>query len=163
MSSFLKFTGAVMALFAALFFAREYAAFIKRRTGLCQGFLKMLEHIRFKIDCFLTPEGELLLDFDDPALSECGYLPLAREIGVNSAYAECESSLSLPEKVKSLLSPFFSDFGREYREGTLRQIDSAISQLRSYITQMQQENERSVKLVYTVSAAAALGIVILLI
>ncbi len=162
MTEILKTAGAVLALICALMLSREYEKFERGRVRLAEGFLLLLRDMRSKVDRFLTPESGMLCDFENDALAECGYLASAEELGISDAFFKESDRLSLPEDVKKLLSGIFRDFGREYREGALKILDGGIRELEKLIASMKGEKERSVKLVRTVSVAAALGAVILL-
>ncbi len=163
MNDFLKFVGAGLLLISALAFSREYDRFLSARIALARGFLELLLHIRQKINCFLSSAESLISDFENDALERAEYLSVARKEGICRAYFERESCLGVPSCIKKLLSEFFSGFGSDYKEGTLALIDRSSAALEAMLSDMISEKERSVKLVRTVSAAAALGAAILII
>lgn len=163
MNFFIKILGSAFLLVAVLAMTREYEMFLKKRFDVCRGFIELLSHIRRKIDGYLTPATELLDGFECKALTETGYVDRAREKGISSAYFELEGSLHLDAAVQSCLSSFFSDFGKDYKEGTLKLLDLSIGRLSEYTERLSAENERSLKLARTLAAAVALGLIILII
>lgn len=163
MSYVIKLIGSVLLLFAALVGVREYEKKLKARLLACRGFAEMLYHVRRKIDGYLTPPSQLLDGFECEALSELGYLDKAREVGMSRAYFELESSLPIDGVMRTALFGFFSDFGKDYKDGTVRLIDEALKGLCDHADRLCAENERSLKLVRTLVSAAALGTIILLI
>ncbi len=163
MAELLRIGGLSLILVAALLFSREYRRYLDGRVELCQGFLALLIHIRGRVDCYLTPLPEALSGFESVALSECGFLKRASEEGLSSAYFSMEKSLSLPRRAREVLSSFFRGLGREYREGTLRELSTAISALESAVLEERQESEKSLKIASVLAVSAALGAIILII
>ena len=62
-----------------------------------------------------------------------------------------------------MLSEFFDDFGKDYKEETVKAADRALSALQGCAERMSCENEKSLRLLRAVAVAAALGVIILLI
>lgn len=163
MSEILRIGGLSLILVSALVFSKEYGRYLKGRVELCQGFLLLLIHIRSRVDCYLTPLPEAISGFESPALSGCGFLQKAKDEGLSSAYFSMEKSLSLPERARAILTPFFRGLGREYREGTLRELSSAISALEGALVEEREESEKSLKIARILAVSAALGAIILII
>ena len=163
MSYIIKLIGSALLLFAALIGVGEYEKKLKARLLVCRGFVELLQHVRRKIDGYLTPPSQLLDGFECAALSDIGYLDRAREIGMCSAYFELEASLPTDGAVRSALFGFFSDFGKDYKDGTVKLIDRSLKELSAHADRLRTENEKSLKLVRTLAAAGALGAIILLI
>ena len=163
MAELLRIGGLSLILVAALLFSREYRRYLDGRVELCQGFLALLIHIRGRVDCYLTPLPEALSGFECAALSKCGFIQKAKEEGLSAAYFSMEGSLSLPKRAREVLSSFFRGLGREYREGTLRELSMAISALESAVCEERQESEKSLKIARILAVSAALGAIILII
>ena len=163
MNYFIKIIGSVFLLAAMLVLIKEYESFLKKRLEICRGFAELLSHIRRKIDGYLTPAMQLTEEFECEVLTRVGYIEKARDGGISSAYFELEKSLSLDSAVQACLSAFFSDFGKDYKEGTVKSLDMSIATLRECMKKISAENERSLKLARTLGIAAVLGLIILLI
>ena len=159
----MKLIGSVLLLFAALIGVREYEKMLKARLLACRGFIELLGHIRRKIDGYLTPPSQLLDGFECAPLSDIGYLEKAREIGMSGAYFELGSSLPIDGAGREVLFGFFSEFGKDYKEGTVRLIDLSLKGLSEHADRLSAENEKSLKLVRTLAVAGAVGMIILLI
>ncbi len=163
MTEILKFTGAALALLAALLFSREYEKYLFSKNELALGFLSLLKHIQKSVGCYLATPKELLCGFEDSALDAAGYLAAAREKDVFSAYFDGEKNFSLSERARLVLSEFFANFGREYKDGTMRLVERAIAELEKITSEEKAKTEKEIKVLKTLAAAAALGLVILLI
>ncbi len=163
MKEIFRFSGMGLILFAALTFYREYKKHLEYREGLCEGFFKLLGHIRRQIDCYLTPASELLSGFCDELLEMCGFLSLAREVGVKDAYFSMERELRLSSSAKEILHSLLNDFGKDYKDGTVKEIDRALASLEKTLLREREENEKEKKITGVVCAAAAVGIIILII
>ncbi len=163
MSGILKIFGIGLILFSAFVFSSEYEKKIKRKERLSEGFLSLIEHIRRQIDCYLTPPSELIGDFTSEALSALGFLDLAKKEGVASAYMSLKEKLPLCDEVKSELTSLFSSFGKEYKEGTVKALNMAVSSLKELVAKEKEQNAKDIKVARTLAVAAALGTVIMII
>ncbi len=163
MTTLLRFFGMGLIAASAIAFFKEYKKQLEQRYGLCQGFLSLLSHIRRQIDCYLTPPDRLLCDFREDFLEKCGYLERAVKRGVGEAYFEIEEKLGLPTEVKEILHSFFLGFGRDYREGTLKELDRGISSLEKCLAKEKTESEKDLKIAGILAVSFALGIIILII
>ena len=163
MTYLVKIIGSALLLYAALFLTREYEGSLGKGLRVCRGFCELIAHIRRRIDGYLTPANDLLNGFECGALDETGYISKARERGLCAAYFELEAELPLDGRVRGALSGFFSDFGKDYKEETVKAADAVLEALREHIGAIVKENERSVRLARTLAVAAVLGIIILLI
>ena len=163
MSYVIKIIGSVLLLMSVLALTREYKKFLEKRLGICRGFTELLLHVRRKIDSYLTPASQLLDGFECKALADEGYMKKAHEVGISEAFFSLEKAIPMESSERVILESFFADFGKDYKDGTLRSLDIAIAGLRECIEKLCAENERSLKLVCTLAVAAALGLIILLI
>ena len=163
MNYFIKIFGSLLLLAASLAFVKEYERTLKKRFEICRGFVELLSHMRIRIDGYLTPAMQLIDGFECKALKEAGYIDKAREKGISSAYFELEKELPLDSSAQACLSSFFADFGKDYKDGTLKSLDMSIGRLRECAESLFAENERSLKLARALAIAAALGLIILLI
>ncbi len=163
MAELLKFFGIGLLFFSAFVFSSEYEKRIKTKNAVSEGFLLLLLHIRRQIDCYLTPPSMLLSGFENKALSECGFSEYAVKNGLSEAFMQMKDSLPLYQSVKAELSGFFSVFGKDYKLGTVKELDCVISAVKEKMKKEKEEGEKNVKVVRILAASAAVGVVILII
>ena len=163
MSEILKFFGIGLMLLSAVIFSKEYEKHLDMRQGIAEGFLSLLLHVRRQIDCYLTPASRLADGFSCAPLEKCGFLKEAKEKGVGPAYSSMKDSPLLYESAKAVLTPLFLNFGKEYKENTVKQIDGAVASLKDILQKEKEESERSLKVARTLAVSAALGAAILII
>lgn len=163
MNDFLKFFGIGLLLLSAFAFSSECRRRIKVKNETSEGFVSLLEHIRRQIDCYLTPAARLADGFKNEALQSCGYLQQAAKDGLASAYFALSERLPLYKSVKSELESFFGGFGREYKDGTLKELNLRISSLKELLKKEKDESDRNLKVTRTLAVSAALGAAILII
>ena len=163
MNYLVKMIGSALLLYAALFIAREYEKFLGKRLRVCLGFCELLSHVRRRVDGYLTPADRLLDGVECGALEEVEYISKAQSLGLRTAYFEVEEALPLDGTARQVLSEFFADFGKDYKEETVKAADRALSALQGCAERMSCENEKSLRLLRAVAVAAALGVIILLI
>lgn len=155
--------GIALILLAALFFSAEFSRYQKKRIAEGDGFLHLFSHLRGEILCRLEPVADCFAGFRDEALERAGFLRALRECeNLGAAMEATEKKLSLCEEEKKTLLRFCLGFGRGYREEELRRIDAALEEFERQVAQDKRELPRLARLVRTLSAALALGIVILL-
>ena len=164
MSIYLKWAGAVVIMLCALFFGKEYSAYVQKRLSQFRGFVAFIEHIQGMISRFLAPQESLWQNFSDNALEDCGFLPTLRSgSALSEAFGACESSLLLSDEQKTRLSDFFADFGREYMAGELTRASDFHKELEQSLKKEEAELEKSLKITNAILIAGTLGIVILII
>lgn len=159
--SSLSLIGGALVVIAAVFLGKSYSAFIKKREVEGEELLRFLTYIKGEVSRFLATPETLASSFDSEVLSECGFLPLGE--GEELCDAFLTARLSLSEEVRKILTEFFSGFGRNYLEAEVSRCEEFCERLGERLKIESEANAKSVRVVKTVSAAAALGTVILLI
>ena len=163
MSSALKLFGIILLLFSAMVFSSEYRKRARLKRDISEGFLLLAEHLRRQIDCYLTPAVHLADGFTNKALESCGFLDEAKQKGVCAAFLAMSDMLTMYQSVKEKLTLLFSNFGKDYRDGTLRELSNAIAAVKELVEKENEESDRDVKVVGIVAVAIALGVTILII
>lgn len=153
--------GGALTVLAALLFGRGYAAFIKKREAEGEELLRFLLHIKGEVGRFLATPERIVKSFRSDVLAECGFLPLCENGALYDAFL-C-AGLSLSGEVRELLADFLRGFGENYLEGEILRCEDFYTRLSALLCAEREANAKSVRVVKTVSAAAALGVVILLI
>lgn len=162
MNEIFRYIGIGLILLSALAVSRGYERFIRRRIAEEEGFLALLLHIRAGVECFLSSAEELVRGFENEALQSVGYLG-GEGADICERFRRSGDRLCISDKVRDILKNFFDSFGKEYKSGTVALIDRTRAVLDEHIKVERESAEKDVKLVRTVSLAAALGAVILLI
>ena len=164
MSVYVKWAGVAIIMLCALFFGKEYSAYVEKRLSQYRGFVAFIGHIEGMILRFLAPQESLWQNFSDEALEKCGFLPSLRSGStLSGAFSDCEASLSLSDEQKERFSAFFADFGRDYMDGELNRASDFHRESEELLKKEEAELTKSVKITNTILIASALGIVILMI
>lgn len=164
MSFYLRVFGSVLVVLAALILGKEYSAYVNKRCSESDGFLLFLLHIKGEVSRFLTPPDGFARSFENDALSRTGFLTsLAEGVGLKDAFELAKKKLSLCSDAQKCLFEFFSDFGKDYKDGELKRCESYTERFESIIREDKCTLEKNVRVVRSILCAVALGIVILLI
>lgn len=162
MSIGIRAIGAVILLCASLFIGRAYERYLNRRLESARELLRMLSHIRDKINAFLCPQGELLSDFESEALESVGFIKKIRGgAGLSEAYRA--SSFSFSEEMRRALDSYFADFGKRYKADELARLDIVRGMLEKYVNDEEARTPKDIKIAKTLIGAMALGVSILMI
>lgn len=162
MSIGIRATGAVILLCASLLIGRAYERYLNGRLESARELLRMLSHIRDKINAFLCPQGELLSDFESEALERVGFMKKIRDgAGLSEAYRA--SSFSFSEEIGPTLDSYFADFGKRYKADELARLDIVRGTLEKYVNAEEARTPKDIKIAKTILGALALGVSILMI
>ncbi len=130
----------------------------KTKLSVLDAWLELLLHMRGQIDCYLTPQDDLLHGASVQTLRACmgkGYGDTPRSLLARSApYLDAESH--------RLLSAFIEELGSCYREEQLRRCDYYLQALRATRQKVAAELPARVKLCSALCICASVGTAILL-
>lgn len=164
MNLIFKIFGVACILLSAALISYKYSEHLDFRVALTRSFYDLLTHIKNKISVYLAPPSELLSNFSSDALSRCGFLSLAKEVGSpKEAYLVLEKSLCLTPETKRILDSYFEVFAVTYKDGLLKATELAESALGEETKKEMERLPTDKKLGRVVIFAIALGAVILLI
>ena len=155
--------GAFGVLILAAYLSLSGGRVFRERLLQMEGFLLLLRHIRDRISCFQTPKGEILVGFQNSALSRAGVLPAASGGDLSSALASAADRLYLDEGEAAILSEFAVGFGSGFAGEELSRCDLAISRLEAALAARREALPRTAKLYRTVVVCMALAVVIVFI
>lgn len=159
----LKYVGAAAVLGCAYLAARRYRKFLLRRVEECESFLKLIEHIKGEISCFLSPVGEVLSNYCDEALSEVGLLTgTAQGMSLYDAYKGCEGKLSVGDEAREILERLFSELGKKYKNETVAALGRAEETLSAYTARVKDRMRDDMKLAAALIFGGAMGLLLLL-
>ncbi len=139
-----------------------YAVALRGELRRLEGFLRLMRRIRSRIACFREPLPTVYADFEDEALSACGFLTVLRRKDFTTALNQTKETLGLRASVFSLLFEFGSQLGKSHAEDQLRLCDHYIGQMEETITALRDKNHESIRLSRALSLALAAMVIILL-
>ncbi len=158
----LKYSGLIMLALAGIFISREYEKREKKRLFELSEFIRLIEHVRHKISCFLSPKSDWLSDFKSDSAEISEFLLFAENHALSESFASVRDKLSLGEEADTL-ARLFASFGKTYKDGEIELLNAALSALNGRRTELSSECEKNVKTVKVLAAAISLGLIILLI
>ena len=125
-------------------------------------FSRLVEHIKLKISCFLSPKSDWLSDFHSESDAVTAFLSLAHKETLFESFAAVADKLSLEDEA-SIFEGLFSALGRSYKEGEIELIERCENELSERRKTLFPECEKNIKTARVLFAAISLGIIILLI
>lgn len=99
----LRITGAFLLILAVGALCLLHTQKEEGRVRQCEGLLLLVRHLSLQIAGYRTPIGIALASFQNEALEEIGFLPLARERGLDEALLACEGRLQMDEETQKCL------------------------------------------------------------
>lgn len=153
------------AIFAAAVILRGELCKERRRSLLVtEELYRFISHIRLQIGCFLRPQAELGIGFSSDLFSEVGFLSSLGDSGsLSEAFEATMEREKMQDDAKRIISELFSSLGGGYAEDEIKLIDSALDELQKILERERKAVVRDTKLIGTLSASLALGIIIFLI
>ena len=161
MSYYIAAAGSGLILLFAYLAGRGYAGYAERRCGQYEGLIALLEHMKERLECYLSGGEAMLAGFFSEPLSEVGFFD--GEGDASARFERVRARLSVDADTRSRLGQFFAAFGSGYLRAERERISAALSFLCRRRDDYLLEKEKSVKLVRSLLLAAALGLIILLI
>ena len=159
----IRLLGAVLTITASLGVGVLYSLLLKKEYRVALGFVSLFRLIRARIECFEEPLHEIYGDFDDDALTSCGFTDALRESGFVPALARCRASLGLSEAMFSLLSEAGNGLGKSSTPEQIRHCDRYIALLEDEAAKMQSELPKRRKAAGALSSALGIMTAIALI
>lgn len=159
----MKLIGMALIVASTVVFSHQKALSEERRLSILEELLRFIERIRIEIGCYLKTISEIASDFQSELLCELGFFEALKSEGVYNAYLKIEPMISMSEDTKKLLQRFFYLLGNGYADEQLKLIDNTSARLSEIIKTESQNLPKRKKLIITLSCAAALSLIILLI
>lgn len=157
----IKFIGISIILISALLIFAE----IKKRADLCikqcEETMRLIRHIRVRLECYLSPISELCAGFKSDVLSECGILS-EEKICSKDCFLN-DNRILMPMQIREMLYSYFNDVGSSYMESEISKIKELEASIDSSLKEFVKEMPRRVKCYGVMTVSLALGITILLI
>ena len=122
----LKLLGCVTLLLMGGMGALTLVNLERKRLETLDGWIELIFHIRTRIDCYLTPIGEILATADTELLKPCQGVPTDRSL---EALLQRGRFLLSPE-ANRLLTAFAREIGCSYREEQVKRCDYYADALR---------------------------------
>lgn len=134
----------------------------EKSLRLLSSLLSFIRELREKIAVFGTPLDEILRGYDDPVLTECGFLPTAKTRGLSAAGEELKKGALLSSPLVSELASFFSSLGKGFRDEEIRRCNAAETLLSSAREEALPALEKKRKLTRALILTGSLFILIIL-
>ncbi len=154
----LKYFAFALISLAALLFSSEYRKYSEKRLAEYDEALRIVRRIRGAVSDYLAPPDEWLAGYSSEVLNVA-----CDGGGFREQSLKILDVLSLDGVSRGALADFFSTAPALSSEELVKGADKLISQLDEQQLKMRAEMPKSIKTVSVISAAAALGIIILFI
>ena len=159
----LRLVGSVLVFLAALFFIRGYRTYKAREARQYCALLAFLSGLFRYVSTTGAAVDKYMEMTEGDELKEIGFFDAYRVSGsLNGAYLAVRSELLISEKADALISGCLSAFGSGYLDEELRSLRACITELEEMAKVAEDEGARSVRIVSSVAAAVAVGVIIML-
>lgn len=159
----MKFFAISLILFASCAFSYSRAEREDYRLSVFVELYSFLEVISREIGCYLKPIHSICASYSSPQLFRLGFFSDIQSEGAHNAYMKLESKAILPSDASRVFREFFSLLGKGYAEDELKLAERALKELSPILFAERERVKKEKKLTVTLSSAAALGLIILLI
>ena len=154
--------GAVLLVLAAFYIWREYVSFLNKGTSELGAFVRLIEHMKDRMECYLETPLEWARDFSSDELEQIGFLGEIRNgRDMNSAYVACSGNLSIGNEAKSVLSGLFSHLGEGYLGTEIGIIKASLDKLKKMEETARVEKVNKTKAAGAMIGAVSIGAIIL--
>ena len=159
----LKLFGICILLFTSMLISRELADARRRRLALCEELLRFLSFLRLQIGCFLRPISEIACEFRSSTLSACGFLKDGGVEDLSVAFSSSDAPRIAGKECTRIVESLFTSLGVGYLDNEIGIIDSHRAELTELVEVERTEAARQIRLIRTLTASAAVGLIILII
>lgn len=159
----LRFIGVICIFIFAFYASFSYERYQKSRLSTGEEMLLLLKFFLDELHGLARSPADCIRGFKASALAKTS-LPGALADGAlpSEAYRDARNSLCLPRGMEDILDEVFLHFGRGGRGEESRRLSEAVAGAEALIAQERKEHARRLTLCRTLSAASAMGLVILL-
>ena len=158
----IKMIGSALVLVGAAIVGGEIRASRRAKLALREELYRFLLHIRLQISCFLRPPCEMCIGFESKELRETKFLDeLASGEGLLGAFSASRLSELLSDEEGRVICELFSSLGGGYVEDEIKILDAYTEKFLECLEAERRKYSRDVRLVRTLSASGALGVIIL--
>ena len=158
----MKTVGVLFVVISALMFVSEKNRARDKRLLVLSELYRLTDHMKSEISCYLRPVCDIIMSFDSELLIRLGFIDNFKKHGGLFAYRELMHIVKASDDEKRISERFFSQLGRGYRDEELTRIEDFRAELSSIIRAEQVRLPKDKKLSATLSCAAALAVIILL-
>ena len=153
--------GALLLLGALLALAYGFLRRERRYRRETEGVLLLLRALRGQIDCFSRPWREVVAEFENDALEQCGFLPALRE--EDFAHAVIRGGEGWDADLARTLEVFGAEVGKSYKGEQVALCDWAMAELEAVIKKQKEEGERRARLSASLTLVGGLALLLLMI
>lgn len=159
----MKILGIALIMLSACAFSREKNRAAERRLAVLEELFRLADTMKLEIGCYLRPMSEIVSSFNSEVLERYGFISDFSSIGAYEAYLRLQSRVTLGEEEKKLMATFFSRLGKGYADDEMKLIEAFSAQLLLVLQKEREALPKQKKLSATLSCAAALAVIILLV
>ncbi len=155
-----KALGIALILGSGCLSARRFQRVQRQQLCVLDAWLELLFYIREQIDCFLTPQAELLKHADPSLLQRCAG---NAEVAPHQLHAllACATPY-LSTESRRLLHTFLSELGSSYREMQVKRCDRYLAELEQLRDQAASEISKKLRTGIALRICGAMGIAVML-
>ena len=157
------YIGALSVIIAGFMIWREYVVYLDRELYWCRELLFAIKDLREKMKCYLKSPCEWAREYENEALSRCGFLDKLRQGEDIFVAYKSSRDVCLSDKAKDILEGCFEHLGEGYIDTELESIELAIAKLSEEEKYASAEIGRKQRVAGAFLGAFASGIVILVI
>ena len=159
----IRLCGIGMIAAASVAFGLCYTASLRHELLVLRAFLRLLERIRTRIECFCEPLGDIYRGFSDDILDGCHFTEELCRSGFTVALCKGKGALGLSAEHFSLLAECGEGLGKSFSEEQVRHCERYQKELTVAIRRLEERLPTQARLARTLSVAIAAMTVILLI
>ena len=152
--------GAIIVALCGLEGARRLNCSLQGEVTCADAYISLLRYVRGQIDCYALPIDEIFSHCGQELLVLCGWRDESPPLSFDELFLMCGAR---DKEVRSVLSEFSADFGRNYREEQLKRCDGCIEYLERSRDRLSSNLRQKKKLNLTLCLAASVALIILLI
>jgi len=158
----IRLCGIGMIAAASVAFGLSYSASLRHELLLLRAFLRLIERIRARIECFCEPLDDIYRGFSDPTLDACHFTEELCRSGFTVALCKCKGTLGLSAEHFALLAECGEGLGTSFSEEQVRHCERYGRELAAAIGRQEELLPTRLRLARTLSMAVAAMTVILL-
>ena len=159
----LRFVGVICIFMFAFYTSFSYERYQKARLLMGEEMLLLLKFFLDELRGLARSPADCICGFKASALEKTSLIgALADGALPSEAYRDAKGSLCLPRGMEGILDGAFLNFGRGGRAEESRRLSEAVAGAEMLIAKERMEHTRRLTLCRTLSAASAIGLVILL-
>ena len=160
----MRYLGILLLVFSAFWVYKKYASYLAFSIEECEGYTQLTEQLYGKVSCYLSPQNEVIMNFECPALERCGFLPeVRRRRSARDAFLAVMGNSQMPKDAKEAVKSLFLGLGKGYLDSEIKAMELCLEKLRKITEREKGELEARRRVAGALTFAAAAGLALLFI